>query len=142
VTRKRCLCGFRAPLLQQDDPYYSTWKTLASLVCTIVHYIPSLWDAPQYRGDRGSQWASEYFRSSLATNWASAPILDCVPSDNGLVERTNEVVEAALRHYVSPDQNDWHKHLPFIEFALNNAYHKTIQATPFRMNRITLPLNL
>jgi hypothetical protein len=62
------------------------------------------------------------------TNWAFAESSTAYhPQTNGLVER-NEVVK--LRHYVSPDQNDWHKHLPFIEFALNNAYHKTIHATP------------
>jgi hypothetical protein len=55
------------------------------------------------------------------------------------VERTNEVVEAALRHYISADMHDWHELLPLVEFALNSSYHEAIQSTPYRMNRITLP---
>ena len=52
--------------------------------------------------DRGPQWNSEFFRTlcdradirlSLSTAYH--------PQTNGLVERTNEVVETALRHYVS-----------------------------------------
>ena len=91
--------------------------------------------------DRGPQWNSEFFRSlcdradirlSLSTAYH--------PQTNGLVERTNEVVETALRHYVAPDQSDWHKKLPFIEFALNNMYREATGSTPFRMNRITVPL--
>ena len=91
--------------------------------------------------DRGSQWNSEFFRMlcdkadirlSLSTAYH--------PQTNGLVERNNEVVETALRHYVAPDQTDWHKKLPFIEFALNDMYRDASGATPFRMNRITVPL--
>ena len=63
------------------------------------------------------------------------------PQTNGLTERTNEVVETALRHYVSPDHTDWDKKLPFIEFALNDMYRETTGTTPFRMNRITVPLS-
>ena len=92
--------------------------------------------------DRGPQWNSEFFRAlcdkadirlSLSTAYH--------PQTNGLVERTNEVVETALRHYVSPEQTDWNKKLPFIEFALNDAHKETSGVTPFRMNRITVPLS-
>jgi hypothetical protein len=90
--------------------------------------------------DRGPQWNSAYFRAlcdqadirlSLSTAYH--------PQTNGLVERTNEVVETALRHYVSPDHTDWDKKLPFIEFALNDMYREATGTTPFRMNRITVP---
>jgi RNase H-like domain found in reverse transcriptase/Reverse transcriptase (RNA-dependent DNA polymerase)/Integrase zinc binding domain/gag-polyprotein putative aspartyl protease len=91
--------------------------------------------------DRGPQWNSEFFRAlcdkadirlSLSTAYH--------PQTNGLVERTNEVVETALRHYVAPDQKDWNKTLPFIEFALNDAHKDASGTAPFRMNRITVPL--
>ena len=51
------------------------------------------------------------------------------------------MVETALRHYVSPDQTDWNKKIPFIEFAINDAHKDTTGVTPFRMNRITVPLS-
>ena len=63
------------------------------------------------------------------------------PQTNGLVERTNEVVETALRHYVAPDQTDWNKRLPFVEFALNDMKRDASGVTPFRMNRVTVPLS-
>ena len=92
--------------------------------------------------DRGPQWNSDFFeqicdilkiRLKLSTAYH--------PQTNGLVERTNEVVEAALRHFVAADHRNWDEFLPFIEFALNSAYHQATQSTPFRMNRITLPKN-
>ncbi|MEO1301476.1 MAG: hypothetical protein AAFU83_04560 [Bacteroidota bacterium] len=61
------------------------------------------------------------------------------PQTNGLVERTNEVIEAALRHYVSADHSDWDDQLPWVEFALNSAYHPAIGTTPFALNRVVVP---
>ena len=61
------------------------------------------------------------------------------PQTNGLTERSNEVVETSLRHYVSPSHRDWHEKLPFVEFALNNSFKKSIGCTPLQMNRVTLP---
>ena len=92
--------------------------------------------------DRGPQWNSEFFsqlcdfvniRLQLSTAYH--------PQSNGLVERFNEVVGAALRHFVSPDHRDWNESLPFIEFAMNDMYHPSTQSSAFRMNRITLPRN-
>ena len=63
------------------------------------------------------------------------------PQTNGLTECTNEVVSAALRHYVTADLNDWDALLPLVEFALNSSYREAIRTTPFRMNRVTVPAN-
>ena len=46
----------------------------------------------------------------------------------------NRVLEDMLRHYVSPNQTDWDKHLPMVEFAINNAYQESVKATPFMLN--------
>ncbi len=91
--------------------------------------------------DRGSQWNSEFFRElcdrcDIRLHLSTA----YHPQSNGLVERTNEVVETALRHFVAPDHRDWDKHVPFVEFALNANYKKTLECSSFAMNRITLPL--
>ena len=92
--------------------------------------------------DRGPQWHSMFFRAlcdradirlSLSTAYD--------PQTNGLLERTNEVVETALRHYVAPDQKDWNKRLPFVEFAMNDMKRDASGVTPFRMNRVTIPLS-
>jgi hypothetical protein len=44
------------------------------------------------------------------------------------------VLEDALRHYVAPDGKDWDEHLALAEFAVNNAFHASIQSTPFFLN--------
>ena len=92
--------------------------------------------------DRGSTWNSEFFKelcdfAGIKLHMSTA----YHPQTNGLVERSNEVVEAALRHYVSADHRDWNDHLPFIEFGMNNMYKKSRGTSAFQMNRITLPLN-
>ena len=92
--------------------------------------------------DRGSQWNSEFFKALCNQAGVLLKLSTAYhPKTNGLVERTNEVVETALRHYVSANQDDWDDYLPLVEFALNSAYHKTLDSTPFKMNRISVPRN-
>lgn len=56
------------------------------------------------------------------------------PQTDGQTERTNRVMQDVLRHYVAPDGKDWDTHLSMAEFAVNNAYHESIQSTPFFLN--------
>jgi Reverse transcriptase (RNA-dependent DNA polymerase)/RNase H-like domain found in reverse transcriptase/Integrase zinc binding domain/Chromo (CHRromatin Organisation MOdifier) domain/Retroviral aspartyl protease/Integrase core domain/Retrotransposon gag protein/Zinc knuckle len=56
------------------------------------------------------------------------------PQSDGQTERTNRVMEDALRHFVAPDGTDWDEHLSSIEFAVNNAYQESTQNTPFFLN--------
>jgi transposase InsO family protein len=51
------------------------------------------------------------------------------PESDGQTERVNGVLEDVLRHYVSPDQHNWDDYLPFAEFAINNAWHKSVRNT-------------
>ena len=55
------------------------------------------------------------------------------PQTDGQSENVVKVVGDALRHYIGPLQNDWHEYVALIEFAINNAYHESIQDTPFRV---------
>ena len=92
--------------------------------------------------DNGSTWKNEFFQSLCTTAGIQMRLSTAYhPQTNGLVERTNEVVETALRHYVSANHDDWHSYLPLVEFALNSAYHKSLECTPFQMNRMTIPKN-
>jgi hypothetical protein len=63
------------------------------------------------------------------------------PQTNGLVERSNEMVETAIRHYVQADHRNWNSKIPFIEFALNSSKKDATGTTPFHMNRVTIPRN-
>ena len=92
--------------------------------------------------DNGTTWKNEFFQSLCSESGIRMNLSTAYhPQTNGLVERTNEVVETALRHYVSSSQDDWDSYLPLVEFALNSAYHKSLESTPFQMNRVSIPKN-
>ena len=89
--------------------------------------------------DRGSQWNNDFFRALCDQAGIKLRLSTAYhPQTNGLVERTNEVIEAALRHYVSADRSDWDLQLPFVEFALNSAHHTAIGTCPFALNRVVV----
>jgi hypothetical protein len=107
-----------------------------------VNIFPHYGMPEQIISDRGLQWNNELFKAicdyadirlTLSTAYH--------PQTNGLVERSNEMVETALRHYVAADLRDWNDKLPFIEFALNSTKKDSTGTTPFHMNRITIPKN-
>lgn len=56
------------------------------------------------------------------------------PESDGQTERVNRVLEDVLRHYVSPQQDDWDTYLPMAEFAINNSWHESTGCTPFFLN--------
>ena len=55
------------------------------------------------------------------------------PQTDGQTERVNRTLEDMLRHWCNPDQNDWDEHLKLAEFACNNAYHTSVDTTPFML---------
>ena len=55
------------------------------------------------------------------------------PQTDGQVERSNQVLECMLRHYVGPNLDDWDEHLALCEFAVNSAYHQAVKASPFQL---------
>ena len=46
----------------------------------------------------------------------------------------NAVLEDMMRHYINPTQDNWEDLLPLAEFAINNAYNKSIHDTPFHVD--------
>ena len=46
----------------------------------------------------------------------------------------NKVLEVMIRHYISPQQDEWDELLPMAEFAINNAYQESTGDTPFYLN--------
>src|SRR6267154_1533826 len=56
------------------------------------------------------------------------------PQTDGQTERTNQVLEAYLRSFVSYDQDDWYQLLPLAEHAYNNSKTKAHKLTPFFAN--------
>ena len=55
------------------------------------------------------------------------------PRTDGQTERMNQEVEQYLRLYTSRRQDDWVKHLPLAEFAINSREHSATHQSPFFM---------
>ena len=53
---------------------------------------------------------------------------------DGQTELVDRVIEDVLRHFVSPNMTDWDQCLQLAQFAINNAWHETVQQTPCYLN--------
>jgi hypothetical protein len=56
------------------------------------------------------------------------------PQTDGQTERTNRTLQDVLRNYVNAAQSDWDRWLPVVQFAINNSWQQSVQATPFYLN--------
>ena len=55
------------------------------------------------------------------------------PQSDGQTERMNRLLEETLRHFVDARQSNWPRLLAMAQFAINNAYNKSIKTTPFNL---------
>eukprot|EP00253_Pinus_taeda_P033055 PITA_33055 len=84
--------------------------------------------------DRDACFTSRFWKSLLQPmrtqlNFSTTYHLET----KGKIERVNQVLEDMLRMYVMDQQNQWEKYLPLVEFAYNNSYHSSIQASTFEI---------
>ena len=61
------------------------------------------------------------------------------PQTNGASERMICKVSQVLRTLVRPNQLDWPKHLPTVEFAINSSINKSTGFTPFELTYGYIP---
>jgi hypothetical protein len=90
--------------------------------------------------DRDTKFTSAFWKqlhARLGTKLSMSTAFH--PQTDGQTERMNRVLEDMLRHYIDPSQTDWDEHLSVAEFAINNAYHDGMQATPFWLNNFKHP---
>jgi hypothetical protein len=91
--------------------------------------------------DRDPRWTGDFWRQVCKLFDTKLRFSTAFhPETDGQTERMNRTVEETLRHYVSPNHTDWDKHLPMIEFAINNALQLSTSQTPFFMNTGAHPL--
>ena len=75
------------------------------------------------------------FWSHLCELWGCQRCLSTAyhPQSDGQTERVNRTLEDMLRHWCSPDHDDWDDHLKLAEFATNNAWHESVNESPFML---------
>ena len=64
------------------------------------------------------------------------------PQTDGATERANRTIMQMLRQCVKPDQKDWVRKLPAIEFAINIAHSESTGYSPFFLNSGRMPRSL
>jgi hypothetical protein len=134
-----------------NTPAYDSFLTITDKLTKYVVLVPGCetWTA--------QQWAEAYFEKVFPTFGVPAAMIsdrgsvfvslfwttifkmmktDCIattaynPRSDGQSERTNQVVEIALRHFVNSYQNDWADHLGEIQFAMNNSPNASTGVAP------------
>ena len=85
--------------------------------------------------DRDPRFTSDFFRDfcrhlQIELHMSTA----FYPKSDGQTECMNRYVEAILRAFVNPSQDNWDLCLPLVEFSINNAYQSSIKSTPFSLN--------
>ena len=84
--------------------------------------------------DRDSKFTSAFWKNLqklLGTNLNLSTAFH--PQTDGQTERMNSVLEDMLRHYVSPDQQDWDLFLSLAEFSMNSCFKSSTGCTPFQL---------
>ena len=95
--------------------------------------------------DRDKLFTSEFWRELcrlLKTKQRMSTAFH--PQTDGQTERANRTLQEVLRHSVSSMQDDWDTMLGGVELAINSAYHRVIDSSPFMLNygmEPKLPLN-
>jgi hypothetical protein len=84
--------------------------------------------------DRDPRWTGKFSRELFKlTGCRSALSTAFHPQTDGQTERLNRILEDYLRHYVTGRYVDWDHHLCEAEFAYNNTWQVSINATPFQL---------
>ena len=61
------------------------------------------------------------------------------PQTDGATECVNRTIGQILRAFILPDQSDWVKWLPIIEFAINSSISQATGLAPFEANYGFIP---
>jgi hypothetical protein len=89
----------------------------------------------EFISDRDSRFTSEFWKGVtelLGTRLCVSSSFH--PQTDGQTKRVNQTLEAYLRRFVSVTLDDWDLLVSRAEFAHNNAFHESVQETPFYLN--------
>jgi hypothetical protein len=155
--------GLWSQLIGKPDlPTYDSFLTITDKLTKYVVIVPGCetWDA--------AHWAQAYFDSVFPIFEVPAAIIsdrgsvfvsifwttvfklmktDCIattaynPRSDGQSERTNQVVEIALRSLVNDHQDDWPNHLGAVQFAMNNSPNAATGKVPSELLMAYTPRN-
>jgi hypothetical protein len=112
-------------------PGCETWKAEEWARAYYERVFPVFGIPAAMISDRGSIFVSQFWTTIfqlMKTDCISTTAYN--PRSDGQSERTNQVVEIALRHCVNAEQDDWVYYLSEIQFAMNNSVNASTGACP------------
>lgn len=118
-----------------------TTTTAAQLAPLFMSHIVRLHGLPEtIVSDRDPKFTSQFWTEThrlLGIKLARSTAFH--PQTNGASERMIRKVSQVMRAMVRPDQLDWPKHLPMVEFALNSSVSQSTGFAPFELTYGYLP---
>ena len=118
-----------------------TTTTAAQLAPIFMNHIVRLHGLPEtIVSDRDSKFTSRFWTEThrlLGIKLARSTAFH--PQSNGASERMIRKVSQILRTVVQPDQLDWPKQLPMVEFAINSSVSESTGFAPFELTYGYLP---
>ncbi len=85
--------------------------------------------------DRDKLFTSNYWKTLMSAIGTKLRMSTAYhPETDGQTKRTNQSMEAYLRHYVNHKQNNWVSLLPVAQLAFNTKRSDTTQLSPFFAN--------
>jgi hypothetical protein len=136
-----------------DKSSYDTIMTITDKLTKMVTLIPGRenWDSLQWANsffnsyyrrwgipqkiitDRGKIFLAEFWTSLFKILRTDLLVMTAYhPQADGQSERTNQIVEIALRHLVNNSKTNWTTFLGEIEFMINNSSHSSTGVSPMK----------
>ena len=133
--------------------YNSIWVVCDRLTCA-AHFVPchEAINAPELAylfldhifrlhglpdsiiSNHGSVFASQFWKELTTLQISSDTSTAYHPQTDGLMECTNQTLEAYLQAYCSHQPDDWVDYSPLAEFVFNNLENASTKQTPFYAN--------
>lgn len=119
-----------------------TTTTASELAWLFLRDITRLHGVPEsIVSDRDPKFTSKFWREFVRLIGTKLLMSTAFhPQTDGMSERTIRTVTQILRAMVRPDQTDWVKKVPMVEFALNSSVSSTTGFAPFELNYGYMPV--
>jgi hypothetical protein len=101
-----------------------------------LHGLPSL-----IMSDRDPKFTSKWWHELHRIMGTKLLMLTSFhPQTDGIMERANRSIEQIFRAIIDPDQRDWVKKSPLIEFTINSSINSVMGLAPFEINNGYMPV--
>ena len=116
-------------------------KTANEVALSLINYLILVFGPPQcIQADNGREFRNAEWTEVCDTiNAKTRFTVAYRPQSNGMIERTHRVIKDTLACVMERDPEDWDQAVPYVQFAMNTAIHRSIQNQPLYLMTGCLP---